>query len=604
MQFHTSTKKSVILYWVLLFIPTVVIGAVAFRLLSHEQERITLLLRSSAMDRLSTLAESIRFTVSTIEERLVESLFQLDDNFMADTLELWKSSDPMIRNVFIWDPVQGLKLPRPGRFLSAEDRGFIARYESLFSRRTPWNNPNGEPDSGGNGSTGPDKSTAGRYGRYSERNAPQLFSRSKAGPPIFNQTVAVRSQSGWIPWFYGNKLYLLGWVCRDAKAGPYFGVEIEMVSLYSRIIPLMPRTVAEGSTYTLLDGEGRTIHQIGAQPEPSGVQPNLAVSLAPTLPHWQVCTYFPEADPILGRTRSFLVLGGLLLAIFLTAIVAGGSMLLRQAHRNAVDAMQKTTFVSNVSHELKTPLTNIRMYAELLNSGRIKEPEKRKKYLDVVVAESERLTRLVNNVLDFSRLEQGRKKYRLEDVDIRRLVEDVVETQRLRLEGSNVEIELVSLPGEEVSASIDRDALEQVLLNVIDNAVKYGCGKSPLESRIEFEAVSDVSSAVGRNLPGMDELAQPDEPTDAIVIMLERRADVIDVRIMDRGPGVPVRHRERIFEKFHRVDDSLTTDRPGCGLGLSISRRLLRDLGGDLHYEPRDGGGSVFVVRIPCRRQQ
>jgi len=254
---------------------------------------------------------------------------------------------------------------------------------------------------------------------------------------------------------------------------------------------------------------------------------------------------------------------GLLVVILVVAILAGGGLLLWQARNNYLDATRKTTFVSNVSHELKTPLTSIRMYAELLQEGRAPE-EKRRRYLDVIVSESQRLTRLVNNVLDFSRLEQGRKTYRLEQLDVSEAVRTALENQqeRLRQAGMALTEEGTDAP---VLVETDRDALDQVLLNLIDNAIKYAADGQQLWVRVT--------------------------PSP----------DAVQIGVLDRGPGVAASERERVFEKFHRVDDSLTADKPGSGLGLTIARRMLRDLGGDLVCTLRTDGGACFVATLPRR---
>ena len=224
-----------------------------------------------------------------------------------------------------------------------------------------------------------------------------------------------------------------------------------------------------------------------------------------------------------------------------------------------LDAARKTGFVSNVSHELKTPLTTIRMYAEMLGEGRIKEEEKRQKYLAVIIEQSQRLTRLVNNVLDFSRLEQQRKKYNLETLDIVAETLMILEEQKPRLEQVDMILE-VDLPGSLMVHEMDRDVLQQVLLNLVDNAIKYAAAGGDL--------------TVTYRLPG-------------------------ELLVCDRGAGIPRGQRERIFQSFQRLDDSLTTQQAGCGLGLNIARQLLRDLGGDLFYESRPAGGACFVIILP-----
>jgi signal transduction histidine kinase len=202
------------------------------------------------------------------------------------------------------------------------------------------------------------------------------------------------------------------------------------------------------------------------------------------------------------------------------------------------------------------------MYAELLSEGRTRDEAKCARYLDVIVSESQRLTRLINNVLDFSRLEQGRKTYRPESLDLAGETRRVTAAQSARLlaAGLTVELDGADIP---CPARSDRDAFEQSLLNVLDNAAKYAADGKLLTVRI----AADGEQAC--------------------------------VRVCDRGPGVPAAHRDRLFQQFHRVDDTLTARQPGCGLGLSISRRLLRDQGGDLRYEPNPAGGACFVLSLP-----
>lgn len=239
---------------------------------------------------------------------------------------------------------------------------------------------------------------------------------------------------------------------------------------------------------------------------------------------------------------------------------------MRHAKQNVIDAQQKTSFVSNVSHELKTPLTSIRMFAELLLEGRAKDQDKKQKYLRIIVSESRRLTRLVNNVLNFSHLEEGRKKYHIEDIDLKVLLSEIMEFYLLRIKNSNMEASL-NVPDENIIIKTDRDALEQVILNFIDNAIKYASDGKEISTTINV----DINN--------------------------------VEIKIEDRGPGIPEKHRKKIFNKFHRVDDTLTATKQGSGLGLSIAKRMLKDMGGDLYYESRQGGGSCFTVKLPMNQE-
>ena len=153
----------------------------------------------------------------------------------------------------------------------------------------------------------------------------------------------------------------------------------------------------------------------------------------------------------------------------------GGGLIVADLNRQLALARQKTDFVSNVSHELKTPLTSIRMFAELLAEGRVTDPGKSRSYLNIISGEASRLTRLINNVLDFSRLERGEKKYDFHSCDLAGLARETVQTYRAHLEANGFEIH-AELPIGAASIRGDRDALAQVIVNLLSNAEKYSNG--------------------------------------------------------------------------------------------------------------------------------
>jgi signal transduction histidine kinase len=203
------------------------------------------------------------------------------------------------------------------------------------------------------------------------------------------------------------------------------------------------------------------------------------------------------------------------------------------------------------------------MFAEMLRDGRQADPERRQRYLDLMVAEAGRLTRLVNNVLDFSQLEQGRKRYAMRDVDLAALCRSVIDAERPRLEQAGFAVEFAPGPGP-ARVVADEDALRQVLANLLSNAEKYSGERRDI--RLETGAEG------GR----------------------------LFFRVLDRGIGIASEHAQKIFREFYRVDDSLTARVKGTGLGLSIARRIVRDHGGELGYEPREGGGSAFRAVFPA----
>ncbi len=254
--------------------------------------------------------------------------------------------------------------------------------------------------------------------------------------------------------------------------------------------------------------------------------------------------------------------------ILFVSVAGGGTMVLSSVYGEMKLAQKKATFVANVSHELKTPLTSISLFIELLRGKRPVPAGKRASYLALMASETERLTRLINNVLDFSATTKaggaGRRLYAMETVDVCAVTGQIVESQRVRMESRGFSVSL-GLPAGEMRVRADAEALKQVLLNLLTNAEKYSPGRKEIEVAVE------------------------DGPRDVLI------------HIRDRGIGVAENDRERIFREFYRVDDSLSSRVQGTGLGLTIARGIARDHGGDVTCLPRDGGGSDFVVRLPLR---
>jgi len=542
-------RRYVILYWLLLLIPTFIISAFLFQILRQERTRIVEAAYATARDRAQTIVETIRLTTQGVEHTIQQALLLMPTGNLPEILPGLASTTDLVSNVFIWSPETGLQYPVQGTGLTLDEERFIERYRSLFTGSVSWESA-GAPEIPG--------SQAPSSGTNSDL-LPSLVPSSPDRGRISGEN------GGWIPWFADNEQSVLGWVQRGPDDIVY-GAELDMKGLLYWLIAYFPDTAPEGMKYALLDGKGESLHQTGTDTIKPGLKPLVTIPLAPYLPHWQVSAYVFDQHLSAKSGQGFFLLSVLLLSIFVVAIILGGSLLTWQAHRDMTSAQQKTSFVSNVSHELKTPLTSIRMFAELLQEDRIKNPEKKGHYLKVIVAESQRLTRLVNNVLDFSRLEQGRKQYHLKELEISGYLRYIVGTQRLRIQEAGMVLD-DQVPENEYLVRTDEDAIEQVLLNLLDNAIKY--------------------ASEGKEL----------------TVDLTLREDHVRARVMDRGPGIPAKHRTRIFEKFHRVDSSLTSRHPGSGLGLSIARTIMRDLHGDLLYEPREGGGSCFTVVIPFQKR-
>ncbi|MEZ4599710.1 MAG: HAMP domain-containing sensor histidine kinase [Syntrophotaleaceae bacterium] len=540
--------RLIIAAWLLLLVPTLLVGGMALRLLKREQQQLTADTRAAALQRAQSTAETLDLALEEVRRGLLSGLRQLPEDDLAQHLINWRYDNPLIRNVFIWTP-EGLILPDPKHPGNSEEAGFLSRFDALFQGRIPWQEP-------------PEEAGSVEDGGGSAFLSPRMELRRLADYPLRSEGLSKaeqKLQTGWLPWFWEDGLYLLGWMEMPAGSGRRVGVEVEIMALLSRLLPTLPKAVP-GEVWTLVDDHGRIVHQSGNGRLQAGTLPLATLPVGSGLPHWQLRIFSPEKAGGGGKT-GLRLLSFLLVGSFVASILFGGSLLLWQAWRHMLDARRKTSFVANVSHELKTPLTTIRLYAELLLEGNISQPDRQQHYLQVIVGESQRLTRLVNNVLDLGRLDQERKKYRLEIFCPKDLVEDIFCSQKICLEQAGLHpVCLITEPVSRVKA--DPDAIRQVLLNLFDNVTKY---------------------------------ATPGE----LVVEIKRVNNHCRIAVKDRGPGIPPGHREAIFTPFHRIDDSLTAACSGSGLGLSISRRLLTGMGGDLRFRPRRNGGSSFEIFLP-----
>jgi signal transduction histidine kinase len=262
----------------------------------------------------------------------------------------------------------------------------------------------------------------------------------------------------------------------------------------------------------------------------------------------------------LGQTwmhRSFLILG------ILSVLMIGGLVLTKHVvSKEMALAKLKSDFVSNVSHELRTPLALIRLYAETLELGRITTKEKKQQYYRIIRKESERLTALINNILDFSRIEAGRKEYEFRDTDIADLVRNTLDSYRYQIEQQGFAFE-ENIDANLPAVRVDREAIARALVNLVNNALKY----------------SKEQKFIG--------------------VKLYRENGVVKLEVADHGIGIERRDQTKIFEKFYRAGDPLVHNTKGSGLGLSLVRHISLAHGGDVVVESAPGKGSTFIMTLP-----
>jgi len=246
---------------------------------------------------------------------------------------------------------------------------------------------------------------------------------------------------------------------------------------------------------------------------------------------------------------SILMLGG----IFLTY---------RNISREMKLAKLKSDFVANVSHELRTPLALIRLYAETLELGRLTSKEKYHEYFRIIREESERLTALINNILDFSRIEAGRKEYEFKETNLAELVRTTLDSYRFQIEQNGFAFE-EKISSDVPPVAVDREAIARSLLNLVNNALKY----------------SKDQKYIG--------------------VSLYRTNGSVNLEVQDRGIGIAPAEQEKIFEKFYRCGDPLVHNIKGSGLGLSLVRHIARAHGGDVKVESVPEKGSRFIIALP-----
>lgn len=303
---------------------------------------------------------------------------------------------------------------------------------------------------------------------------------------------------------------------------------------------------------------------VSAQPATAGLGPLEAspVPFRALFTFWQLSPS-PEtvAEDRATIRRGAWVLGGSTMVVL--ALLFGGVLLLtRDVRREADVAKVKSNLVSGVSHELKTPLTVIRLYAETLSGDPQAAVEERLGYYDIITRESQRLTTLIDKVLDFSRIERGQKTYHLADGDLRRVVEETLASYEsyLRHRGFSVEIDIRTPP----PARFDADAVAEALVNLLDNAVKY----------------SSESRWIG--------------------VRLSERGPDAALEVEDRGIGIADSDRQRIFGQFFRAGKQTGTG--GYGLGLFLVKHIMDAHGGRIDVESEPGRGSLFRLVFPGSR--
>jgi signal transduction histidine kinase len=289
-----------------------------------------------------------------------------------------------------------------------------------------------------------------------------------------------------------------------------------------------------------------------------------------------------------ARTRWFGALIGFSGLAMLCGLVAAWRAFQRQRELNEM----KSNFVSSVSHELRAPIASVRLMAEELNEVAGADPEKSRSYHSFIVQECRRLSALLENVLDFSRHEQGRKEYQFEPTDLSALVQAT--THLMRSYSSDKQIEIVAWIQESpTEIEADGRALQQALVNLIDNAIKHSPPASTITVGLDVVAASDPDSGAARARFASRfgrSLRRAANPAEAATVRLW---------VEDQGEGTPPGEHERIFERFYRSGSEMRRQTQGVGLGLAIVKHIAEAHHGRVTVRSAVGQGSRFTIELP-----
>jgi signal transduction histidine kinase len=338
-------------------------------------------------------------------------------------------------------------------------------------------------------------------------------------------------------------------------------LELDLPTLRTEILPevLADLPLPPGSAAAVLDANGDVVAGEG---KPTGLELAKA-SLGSALPFYRPVVYLADPDLLNRQTESTRRLHLWIMAASIAGILAAGWFVGRTVSGELKVAKLKSDFLSNVTHELKTPLTSIKMFVETLEEGRVKDEAERQEYLGVISREADRLGGLIQRVLDLARFE-GKKSggLKLAPTDLGRLARDTADLFRLRMGDGGAKLS-VSIAEDLPPASLDAAALQEVILNLLGNAVKYG---------------------------GTE-----------VRLLVAARGKTATIEVADNGIGISEEDQARIFQKFYRADESLARKVEGSGLGLALVREIVRAHGGRVRVKSDKGVGSRFTVTLPLK---
>lgn len=540
-------RRQLVLLSLIVCLPLALLAWLGWRVARNEQMRIRRQFYEVFEQQLKDIDSTV---VDYFQEREREFLALADSqSFDAGQIRERIRREPRVQQIFILNPDGTLLHPRPDSGLNDSERQFLVQTSQVLIDRDLIRLANSTSNTAGDSNV-----------------------TSSASSGASRQSQEVSPSHGWYFWHWGRGLHLIFWHRRPS--GDITGVLLERSRWMADLIAELPGTeqsttrndLAAEARIRLLDSHGDVVYQWGRFEPPDGAEAFVDMALSHPLSSWRLQylitdDWFETTGP---GSAYFNIVSGIVVAA--VTLIVLGLVFYREYAREIREATQRVNFVNQVSHELKTPLTNIRMYADLLQRDlESVEPEEDSSALErlkVIVSESQRLSRLITNVLTFARQQRDQATIRPTADRVDRVISTCLERFEPVLQGNGIDVHFDR--GADSLVNVDIDALEQILINLLSNVEKYAAGSERLE------------------------------------IISRQQDDRTQIVVADDGPGIPPKHRSQVFQPFFRVAETLE-DAPGTGIGLAIARQLARLHGGDLVLQHSNAGARFCVeLRTPA----
>ena len=587
-------RRPLILIALIVILPLAALIGAALRIAESEQIVVRQRFRELMEDRL----QDVNGNVATFFENTERSLNQITaiDQFDVDQLRQVIRSEPSMLQMFVLSPAGQITYPNPGDMesLNGRERLFLVQAAKMFTGKD-LEEAIVRSENAANAASGP-LNEDGDLAAFRQRRIPmssrtlplpapqavqelqaqqkfpapsQLVEDAYSVPQVQN-IAEFRESSGWFVWYWDRGLNLIYWQRRSS--GHIVGCALERARWMADLVAHLPETVDSttenvrrvATRVRLINTSAESVYQWGGF-EPDHAKPLCEVPVVAPLASWRLQCFVPDDQLTAGIGRSvyFTLAAGLCAVAAALAVIL--VLFVREYTRDMREASQQVSFVNQVSHELKTPLTNIRMYAELLDrdlDGMENDNAVRpKQRLNIILSEGQRLSRLIGNVLTFARQQRKTLQPQPREAVPDKLIRTILDRFEPAFGDQQIDVQLELNAGQ--TMALDPDFVEQILGNLVSNVEKYAASGGLL--RIESQLSRQESAA------NMSDKS----------VATRNSACQLTIDVIDKGPGVEPSKRGEIFQPFARVSNTLSYA-AGTGIGLSIARELARLHGGDL----------------------